>query len=297
MDHLIEEEEDIPVEASPSSSPSTTTTIKLTTPSTTTSQATTAIPVITSPKTETTQKIQNEEENTMKPGLVTWTNIGEETKKNVTTEDWVLLPSVQPEFTTTRIKVTDNMDGEESTISLVSPTYPPFKPFPYGKYINENWRKFDFNKLIFFSDFETTVDSNEIPDIEITTEELPELIPSTTIFDETTIKISTASNKVEQSTETTNFEEIPLTTHEIINNFTSSSPPPTLPLEGILQTSTTAGTVFKDNVTTASIQDLIESTTSQMSMLSTTTISNLEGIDYRQGKNKSKENGKFLTPN
>lgn len=124
------------------------------------------------------------------------------------------------------------------------------------------------------------MDSNEIPAIEITTEELPELIPSTTIVDETT-------SKIEQSTETTNFEEIPLTTHEILNNFTSSSsslPPPTLPLEGILQTSTTAGTLFKDNVTTASIEDLIESTTSQMSMLSTTTISNLEGIDYRQGK-------------
>lgn len=140
------------------------------------------------------------------------------------------------------------------------------------------------------------MDSNELPDIEITTEELPELIPSTTIVDETTIKIATTS-KIEQSTETTNFEEIPLTTHKTLNNFTSSSqPPPTLPLEGILQTSTTAGAVFKDNVTTTSIQDLIESTTSQMSMLSTTTISNLEGIDYRQGKKiNSKENGKFLT--
>lgn len=129
MDHLVEEE--VPVEAS-----TTTTTIKSTTTpttTTTTSQATTAIP--TSPKTETTQKIQNEEENTMKPGLVTWTNVDEETKKNVTTEDWVLLPSVQPEFTTTRIKVEDTIEGEESTINLVSPTYPPFKPFPYGKYI------------------------------------------------------------------------------------------------------------------------------------------------------------------
>lgn len=133
------------------------------------------------------------------------------------------------------------------------------------------------------------MDSNEIPPIETTTEELPELIPSTIVVDETTMHSSPTTMKIEQSTETTtNFEEVPLTTHEIIKNFTSSSSPaPTLPLEGILQTSsTTASMVFKDNVTTASIEELIESSTSPMSMLSTTTISNLEGIDYRQGKNK-----------